>query len=432
MKPSKELLMTIGVTVLCFLIMVPSRIIAPVWEFAKKEVNEGYNIRVQSFIGMLPLYQYSFYQVENTLPQESRAFLNMILNAVEAEDILVADANSASIEISENMGEIIAGVELENAFKDSNGQTEDRPDDDALTATEQLQTTEQSLPMEEPPATEQAPIEEQQTLVSETIPVLPIKKMEYDMAQFRDFELLKQEFYAIDPTTAALESRFNLDSLLGYDMRLNEGEEKPKILIYHTHSQEGFADSVRGDSSTTVVGAGEKLAEVLREYGFDVIHHTGEYDKDNRDYAYSKSAPALEQLLADNPEIEVIIDLHRDEVAEGTKLTTQIDGVTMAKFMFFNGLSYNSKSGDITYLKNDNLSENLAFSFQAQVIANEYYPGLTRRIYLRSYRYNMHYRGKSMLVELGAQTNTVEEVMNSIEPLGAIIAMTLWGYATQE
>ena len=94
MKPSKELLVTIGVTVLCFLIMVPSRIIAPVWEFAKKEVNEGYNIRVQSFIGMLPLYQYSFYHVENTLPQESRAFLNMILNAVEAEDILVADGGS--------------------------------------------------------------------------------------------------------------------------------------------------------------------------------------------------------------------------------------------------------------------------------------------------------------------------------------------------
>lgn len=419
MKPSKELLVTIGVTVLCFLIMVPSRIIAPVWEFAKKEVNEGYNIRVQAFIGMLPLYQYSFYQVENTLPQESRAFLNMILNAVEAEDILVADADSASVEINEKTDDTLPfpSVTVEsNTVSDVDA----IQDNDTLTNIQEL------------PVVEQIPMEQQPEDSIEITVSLPAKKMEYDMAQFRDFELLKQEFYAIDPTTAALESRFNLDSLLGYDMRLSEGEVKPKILIYHTHSQEGFADSVPGDSSTTVVGAGEKLAEVLRTYGFDVIHHTGEYDKENRDYAYSKSAPALEQLLADNPEIEVIIDLHRDEVAEGTKLTTQIDGVTMAKFMFFNGLSYNSKSGDITYLKNDNLSENLAFSFQAQVIANEYYPGLTRRIYLRSYRYNMHYRGKSMLVELGAQTNTVEEIMNAVDPLGAIIAMTLWGYATWE
>ena len=74
--------------------------------------------------------------------------------------------------------------------------------------------------------------------------------------------------------------------------------------------------------------------------------------------------------------------------------------------------------------------ENLAFSFQAQVKANEYYPGFTRKIYLRGYRYNMHFRGKSMLIELGAQTNTVEEIMNAIDPLSHVIAMTL-GYEMQ-
>lgn len=96
-------------------------------------------------------------------------------------------------------------------------------------------------------------------------------------------------------------------------------------------------------------------------------------------------------------------------------------------FMFFNGLSYDSTSGPISYLKNPNLAENLAFSLKAQMTANEYYPGLTRKIYLRKSRYNMHYRGKSMLIELGAQTNTVEEAMNAVEPLSHIIALTLGG-----
>ena len=134
--------------------------------------------------------------------------------------------------------------------------------------------------------------------------------------------------------------------------------------------------------------------------------------------------------MEDNPSIQVIIDLHRDEVDEGTKLLTEENGVKMARVMFFNGLSYVNRIGKVDYLPNPNQMENLAFSFQAQVKANEYYPGFTRKIYLRGYRYNMHFRGKSMLIELGAQTNTVEEIMNAIDPLSHVIAMTL-GYEMQ-
>ncbi len=56
-----------------------------------------------------------------------------------------------------------------------------------------------------------------------------------------------------------------------------------------------------GDRSTTVVGVGDYLTELLtQQYGYNVIHDTGEYDT-IRDKAYSKAAPALEQILADNP-----------------------------------------------------------------------------------------------------------------------------------
>ena len=67
--------------------------------------------------------------------------------------------------------------------------------------------------------------------------------------------------------------------------------------------------------------------------------------------------------------------------------------------MFFNGLSWSKKTGQISYLKNTNLQTNLAFSFQLQVKAKEYFPGLTRRIYLKQYRYNMHLCPKTTLIE---------------------------------
>ena len=76
---------------------------------------------------------------------------------------------------------------------------------------------------------------------------------------------------------------------------------------------------------------------------------------------------------------------------------------------------------------NENLATNLAFSFQAKWKAEEYYPGLTRRNYLNAYRYNMHVRPKTMLLELGAQNNTLEEAMNACDPIAHILHMVLSG-----
>ena len=77
------------------------------------------------------------------------------------------------------------------------------------------------------------------------------------------------------------------------------------------------------------------------------------------------------------------------------------------------------------YLKNPYIADNLAFSFQMQLAAAEYYPDFTRRIYLKGYRYNMHFCPKSLLVEVGAQTNTYEEAENAMEPLADILAKVL-------
>lgn len=79
-----------------------------------------------------------------------------------------------------------------------------------------------------------------------------------------------------------------------------------------------------------------------------------------------------------------------------------IDGKPMAQIMFFNGLCRTAARGPINSLPNEYLGDNLAFSFQLQLMANEYYPGLARRIYLKGYRYNMHLCPKSLLVEVGA------------------------------
>ena len=255
-----------------------------------------------------------------------------------------------------------------------------------------------------------------------------VQQVQIDRTQLADYETLVRNFYAIDANTMAGSDQLSVEKLLGMDMTLPQEGDGPQILIYHTHSQEAFADSVPGNVNTGIVGVGECLTKILTEqYGYRVLHNTGQYDVETRDNAYSRALPAVEQILAENPSIQVIIDLHRDEVAEETKLVTDIQGRPTARFMFFNGLSRTRKTGDIDYLANENQEANLAFSFQMQLKAAEYYPGLTRRIYLKGYRYNMHLRPRTLLVELGAQNNTVEEAINACDPLAHILDMVLKG-----
>lgn len=249
----------------------------------------------------------------------------------------------------------------------------------------------------------------------------------YDWSEKWDYEALISNFYAVDKSTRLKEEYADLDKLLYQDLTINQETEGPQILLYHTHASEGFLDSVPGDLSTTIVGAGDKLTELLEEkYGFQVLHHREVYDSE-RDNAYNETLPAITQLLEENPTIEVVIDLHRDAVSGDRKLVMDLQGRPTARFMFFNGLSYGSKSGDITYLENPYIQENLAFSFQAQVAANEYYPGIARKVYLKAYRFNMHLKPKSMLIELGAQNNTLEEILNACDPLAHILAIVLKG-----
>ncbi len=254
------------------------------------------------------------------------------------------------------------------------------------------------------------------------------KTVTYSREKMADFDYLMQNFYRIDRTTTINGTQLNAKEMLAKDMTLSHDAQSPQILIYHTHSQEGYADSVPGDTSTTVVGVGDYLTKLLQEqYGLNVIHHKGEYDVETRDDAYSLAGPAVEKILAENPSIEVVIDLHRDGVGENTRLVTDVNGVETAKIMFVNGLSRTTSVGEIGYLYNPNLADNLAFSFQTQLVTAEYYPGLSRGVYLKGYRYNLHYCPKSLLVEVGAQTNTVQEAMNAMVPLADILNKVVTG-----
>lgn len=255
----------------------------------------------------------------------------------------------------------------------------------------------------------------------------------FSMAKLENYEYLLGHFYTVDSVTYADSELINAKKMLAKNMKLKSGKTGYQVLIFHTHSQEAFRDSKKGDPSTTIVGMGEYLTKLLEQKQIKTLHHDCVYDlidgKLDRSKAYELAEDGVRKILKENEDIEVVIDLHRDGVSESTHLVTDIDGKSTAKIMFFNGLCRTKQNGEIAYLKNPYLEENLAFSFQMQLACESLYPGFARHIYLKGYRYSLHMMPKSLLIEAGAQNNTVEEMKNAMQVLADVLAKVLKGEA---
>lgn len=251
------------------------------------------------------------------------------------------------------------------------------------------------------------------------------------ITQLEDFNYLTRNIFLADRNTILLERDIDVREFLEMDFTLDENADGPQVLIFHAHSREKFVDSDPADPFSGVMGLGRELAEILsRDYGLEVLHHTERFDVVNglpmREGSYERVEPVIRRILAENPSIELVIDLHRDGIpAHLDPLVTYIDGERAAQIMFVNGLSRRFRNGEIQpvdWLPNPYQRENLAFTLNLQLAANELHPGFARRAYLLPFRYSLHMAPASILLEVGAQNNTFGEAMNSIPAVAEIIA----------
>lgn len=384
------------------------------------------------------MYNMQQQAVETYLPavtrsdRQNKSFASWILEktkdqlpglAADEQDVQAKEDVTTSARIAEENQEF-----LKQRLTEEN--QEAGPDEDGLEITGGGTQKEQNKDSEE--EQEKDPEAGEEELKSAAVSQERVPVTDISMEQLQDFDFVLSNFYTVDSTTSITSDQLNAPELIQMDLRMKTGNDQPQILIYHTHSQEEFIDSVPGDASTTIVGVGDYLTKILKEnYGYNVLHVTDTFDivdgKLDRNQAYNYAQERISQVLGENPSIEVIIDLHRDGVADNQRLVTEANGKQTAKVMFFNGLSRTKQNGEISYLPNPYIQDNLAFSLQMMLACEKYYPDFARTIYLRGYRYNLHLRPKTLLVECGAQTNTVEEEMNAMEPLADVLNKVLTG-----
>ena len=413
------------------LIMAPEEIL----KNSDDTIRYVYQLAEEDMIALfLPIYNYEESEEHNDNVWRSvwkQIPLIGYLWQEKQEEILVEDESTCHEIIDANGKTITERLLAENQ---GNAVTEENYQEISKKMQEESGTAENGQESAENQQTQQEEMGENgnSQLPAWTTAVEMAPSVDLSQESLGNFDYVLNHFFVVDPNTTIDSSQLNAAALLDDDLTLEVDGENPQILIYHTHSQEGYIDSVPGDENTTVIGVGNYLESLLRDvFGYQVIHMKDAFDMANgtleRSKAYNYALPAVEKVLEENPSVQVVIDLHRDGVPDDRHLVTEINGKPTAQIMYFNGLSRTVSNGSLDSLPNPYIEDNLAFAFQMSVQAARYYPELTRCIYLKGYRYNLHVRPRSMLLEVGAQTNTVEEAMNAMEPFSVILNKVLRG-----
>ncbi|WP_294472293.1 stage II sporulation protein P [uncultured Intestinimonas sp.] len=219
-----------------------------------------------------------------------------------------------------------------------------------------------------------------------------------------------------------IENRPGLDldvaALASADLSLELPKEGPQVLIVHTHGSEAYTPDGTDtyvptgecrtlDTAKNVVRVGDEIARVLTEMGLTVVHDTQLYDYPEYNGAYDRSLAAVEAWLEQYPSIRVVLDVHRDALVgeDGTiyKPITTVGGEQAAQVMLVMGSN--------ALYDHPGWQENLSLAVKIQKEMNTLWPTLARPIGLRENRYNQQTATGSLLVEVGAHGNTLQEAL---------------------
>ena len=227
---------------------------------------------------------------------------------------------------------------------------------------------------------------------------------------------------------------FDFDSILHTPLtfRTEKNAGAPQVLIYHTHTSEAYLDedvdyfyesfySRTQDENFSVVGVGNVLTETLEKRGIRTLHDKTVHDS-TYNGSYDRSAETVCADMAENQGIKVVLDIHRDALGtEDCKVKTvfEHDGQKAAQIMILSGCDIYGERGF------DNWQNNLSFALKLQTTAESMYPGMTRPMSFDFFAYNEYICDGSLLIEVGTDANSVDEVQRTAEYLGKVLAAVL-------
>ncbi len=214
------------------------------------------------------------------------------------------------------------------------------------------------------------------------------------------------------------------------DLSVNSGGS-PQVFIYHTHATEGYmsetrdyytaADNARNtDNSANVTAVGDAVEKSLSAAGINTLHNATQHDNPSYSGSYKRSAATIKQALAENKEIKLAIDLHRDSIPAANNGKTapvcNVAGKNAAQVMIIVSTGYEGSE------------QNFTLALRLQQTLEVLYPGLARPMIVYESKYNQELVPFGLLIEVGTEANSVEEAVYSGELLGNALKVFLNDY----
>lgn len=203
----------------------------------------------------------------------------------------------------------------------------------------------------------------------------------------------------------------------------------PQILIMHTHATEDYrlsaglwyrpGDGARStDRSINMCAVGRVMADTLNAAGLNTLHDETLNDYPSYTGSYANSRAVVQQYLEKYPSIKIVLDVHRDAIEDRAghqyKVITREDP-HCAQISFVMGSN------------NDHWLENVKLAVAVQQKLTDMSPTLMRPLTLRNSNYNQHLTTGSMLVEIGAAGNSLDEALRAARLFAAGLAQVITG-----
>ena len=208
----------------------------------------------------------------------------------------------------------------------------------------------------------------------------------------------------------------------------------PQVLIVHTHTTEAYSTTDNGlydpnistrnvDKTQSVCRVGDEVQKELEANGIGVINDTTYNDYPNFTDAYARSLAVIQKNMKKYPSIQVVLDIHRDSIqySDGTRVkpTAVVNGKKVAQLMIV------APCNESTSLPIPDWQINYRFGLRIQQVMEKDYPGLARPLNLCPRRYNMQACHGSLLIEIGTESNTLDEAVYAGHLFGDALSKTL-------
>ncbi|MGG1573491.1 stage II sporulation protein P [Fictibacillus sp. NRS-1165] len=205
---------------------------------------------------------------------------------------------------------------------------------------------------------------------------------------------------------------------------------KTVVYIYHSHSYESFKpllknrDYTSSNPKANIIAIGKELKKDLEKRGIGASNsslNVGEALKARNwgtGKAYILSREAVQHTLANNRDINYLIDMHRDSLPR--KYTTiTINNQSYARLFFVVGREHPN------FEKNLRLAESLNKRFEKE------YPGLSRGVIIKNKHegngiYNQDLSQNALLIEMGGIDNNLEELYRTSDAFADVFSEFYW------